>query len=208
MPSLVGSEMCIRDSDDTWFNRTWAAGAGNVTGDIAGACSGSDSSGGTDPVDPVDPVDPADPVDSTVAVFTGAFGGAVAGEGHNFTFPTGAESWAGFANDNTALYPFCFGEGGSVSFTGAAGFGDVDVFFRFENAPYPDTDPAFDTGTVTVSGGDDAAYSVSVPAQDAANTYSSFIMYVVTQDTAVIVKDVQVTSTDCASDPVLSLIHI
>ena len=113
-----------------------------------------------------------------------------------------AESWAGFANDNAALYPFCFGEGGSVSFTGAAGFGDVDVFFRFENAPYPDTDPAFDTGTVTVSGGDDAAYSVSVPAQDAANTYSSFIMYVVTQDTAVIVKDVQVTSTDCASDPV------
>jgi hypothetical protein len=37
---------------DTWFNRTWAADAGDVTGDIAGACSGSDTSGGTDPVDP------------------------------------------------------------------------------------------------------------------------------------------------------------
>ena len=26
---------------DTWFNRTWAYGAGNVTGDIAGTCSGT-----------------------------------------------------------------------------------------------------------------------------------------------------------------------
>ena len=27
--------------DNTWFNRTWASGAGNVTGDIAGTCSGT-----------------------------------------------------------------------------------------------------------------------------------------------------------------------
>ena len=27
--------------DDTWFNRTWAVGSGNVTGDIANSCGGS-----------------------------------------------------------------------------------------------------------------------------------------------------------------------
>ena len=108
--------------DDTWFNRTWAAGAGNVTGDIAGACSGSDSSGGTDPVDPADPADP------TAGDFSEAFGGTTIGEGGVFTFPSGAESWGGFANMNTALYPLSFSEAGSITFNGSvADGGSADV---------------------------------------------------------------------------------
>jgi hypothetical protein len=34
--------------EDTWFNRTWAADSGDVTGDVAGACSGSGPSGSWD----------------------------------------------------------------------------------------------------------------------------------------------------------------
>ena len=34
--------------EDTWFNRTWAADSGDVTGDIAGACSGTGPSGSWD----------------------------------------------------------------------------------------------------------------------------------------------------------------
>jgi hypothetical protein len=43
---------CANDNvagyDDTWFNRTWAADSGDVTGDIAGACSGTGPSGSWD----------------------------------------------------------------------------------------------------------------------------------------------------------------
>ena len=34
--------------EDTWFNRTWAADSGDVTGDVAGVCSGSGPSGSWD----------------------------------------------------------------------------------------------------------------------------------------------------------------
>jgi len=33
----------VAEYSDTWFNRTWALDAGNVTGDVAGACSGSNT---------------------------------------------------------------------------------------------------------------------------------------------------------------------
>jgi len=70
---------------DTWFNRTWAADAGDVTGDIAGACSGTDTSGGTDPVDPPAPTTVSvtfqlnmDGVDTSAGV--SVMGGAIFGQ--------------------------------------------------------------------------------------------------------------------------------
>ena len=54
--------------------------------------------------------------DPTLADFSEAFGGAVIGEGGTYTFPTGAEAWAGFANMNTALYPLSFPAGGKITF--------------------------------------------------------------------------------------------
>ena len=30
--------------------------------------------------------------------------------------PSGSEPWAGFANEDVSLYPFTFGEGGSITF--------------------------------------------------------------------------------------------
>jgi hypothetical protein len=81
-----------------------------------------------------------------------------------------------------------------ITFTGSvpAG-GDAVVRFRFEANPHPDTEPSFDTGTVTVSGSDAATYSISVPSQDA-NTFNSFIMYLDTRDVGVSVTDIAISA--------------
>ena len=107
-----------------------------------------------------------------------------------YTFPsTGAQDWAGVANSNDTMYPLDFTEAGAIQFTGAAPNGDVDVRFRFEYNPYPDTEPSYNTVAVTVSGETETTYSVPVPSQGA-NTFSSVIMYLDTRDIGVVVKDV------------------
>ena len=45
-----------------------------------------------------------------------------------------------------------------------------------------------------VSGAAEATYTVEIPAQDAANTCSSFLLYVVDQDAPVTIKDVRVAA--------------
>ena len=92
------------------------------------------------------------------------------------------------------MYPLTFPGGGEITFTGATGdsVDTVDVYFRFEYNPYPDTEPSFNTASVTVVGSGDSSYSVSIPAQDAANTYSSFLLYVTTPDAPVTITDVDV----------------
>ncbi|MGB0474114.1 MAG: thrombospondin type 3 repeat-containing protein, partial [Porticoccaceae bacterium] len=134
--------------------------------------------------------------DLTVAAFSGAFGGVVA-DGDTYTFPSGAEGWAGVANDNATLYPFSFPHGGTLTFTGSAAAGDVNVRFRFERLPFPDVDPAYDTETVTVSGADEVTYTIEIPSQGE-NTFESFLLYVVDRDIPVVVKDVRVTA---SADP-------
>jgi len=138
-----------------------------------------------------------------VAEFSEAFGGTTIVDGV-FTYPSGTEPWAGFANMNTDLYPMTLEKGAAITFTGSAVAADVDVRFRFEKNPHPDVDPAYNTTAVTVTGTSDAEYTVCVPAQDAANTYSSFLMYLNTHDAGVKVSNVKVTAyeeavTDCAS---------
>ena len=103
---------------------------------------------------------------------------------------------------NTDLYPMTLEKGAAITFTGSAVDADVDVRFRFERLPFPDVDPSYNSTAVTVTGTADAEYSICVPAQDAANTYSSFLMYLNTQDAGVKVSNVKVTAyeeavTDC-----------
>ena len=126
-------------------------------------------------------------------LFDGVFDGAVI-DSNTYTFPTGAQSWAGFANQDTTIYPFSFPGGGEITFTGATGdsVDTVDVYFRFEYNPHPDVNPNFNTEHVTVVGSGDSSYSVSIPAQDSANTYSSFLFYVVDRDAPVTVSDIDV----------------
>jgi endo-1,3(4)-beta-glucanase len=152
------------------------------------------------------------------------FGGALV-DGETFTYPAGAEAWAGFANLNTAVYPFTFANGGSITFTAAvaAGGSDTNVYFRFERLPYPDVDPSFNLDPVLIVGETEMEYTVTIPAQDATNTYASFLLYLVEQDQTVIIRDIVVTddsgSTDSAggettgggsndADPVISTVTV
>ena len=125
--------------------------------------------------------------------FTGVFGGTVY-DGSFYTAPSGSESWAGFANEDVNIYPLSFVDGGEITFTGATAGTDAEVYFRFEYNPYPDTEPNFNTISVTVSGMDDAPYSIDIPSQGP-NTYSSFLLYVTTTDAPVSLTDVTVTAT-------------
>ena len=110
-----------------------------------------------------------------------------------FTFPTGAESWAGFYNSKTSLFPFTFQFGGKITFTASIpNGGSADVQFRFERLPYPDVDPAFDTIEEAVTGSSATQYTIEIPAQGT-NTFSSFIFYILDRDMPVALGNVVVT---------------
>ncbi|MAJ51142.1 MAG: hypothetical protein CMB82_05960 [Flammeovirgaceae bacterium] len=140
---------------------------------------------------------------SIYADFTGTFGGMTFDSAtYVYNFPTGSEAWAGVANNNVDLYPFSFPNGGTITFLAAIQTdGDsVNVNFRFEKAPNPDVDPAFNTANVLVTGTtggtandiEGTTYTVEIPPQDSANTYSSFLMYLVENDVPVEIHDVLV----------------
>ena len=129
------------------------------------------------------------------AAFTGTFGGATVAD-NVYNFPTGSEAWAGFANENADIYPLSFPNGGRIAFNGSTAGTDVSINFRFERLPFPDVDPAFSTSNVTVSGSEVTPYTVEIPPQDAANTYSSTLLYLVTQDADVTLTDIVITSFD------------
>jgi len=170
------------------FEVTGSASGTNDYTVVVTATVGSDSVDATLTVTVTDVVE-ADP---TKVDFSGAFAGAVYDAATStHTFPTGAEGYAGFANNNADLYPFTFPNGGTVTFTAAAPGADVNVNFRFERLPYPDVDPAFSTANVTISGAEEKTYTVEFDAQGE-NTFASLIMYIVERDIAVVIKDVVV----------------
>ena len=144
-----------------------------------------------------------DPVASAFAGPWGSFGGATAdNDTSTYSVATGSEGWAGFANENASLYPFSFANGGTITFTGSVpSGGDVNVNFRFERLPHPDVDPSFNTDVVVVSGATEATYTVTIAAQDAANTFSSFLMYITTLDVDVVIKDVDVSENSAFAGP-------
>lgn len=131
--------------------------------------------------------------DSNVPEYSGVFGnvgyGADENGNHTFNFPSSAESWGGFANQNAAIYPMSSPYGGKISFTGSAPTSDVELFFKFERAPFPEVDPAFETPIAVVSGAELTSYSVEIPPQDPSNTFSSALFYLITRDTDVIISN-------------------
>ncbi len=130
------------------------------------------------------------------ADFSEAFGGTTAVD-EVYTYPEGAESWGGFANMNTDLYPMDFPYGGEVVFTAAVGAGEsADVRFRFENLPYSDADPSRvepSYNTEAVSVGTDVAteYRIEIPEQGE-NTFESLIMYLDTREVAVTITGIEI----------------
>ncbi len=122
---------------------------------------------------------------------SGTFGGATVAD-NVYTFATGNESWAGFANNNSDFYPLTLSSDMEIQFTGSAPAGSsTDVRFRFERKPNPDVDPSYDTATVNVTGEAETTYSISLPNQGG-NTYESIIMYVVERDVPVTLKDIKI----------------
>ena len=144
--------------------------------------------------------EPEPPANAVMADFTtGAFGNAVVdAETETYTFPSGAEGWAGFAN-NADIYPLTFTDGGTLTFTAAADT-PTQVYFRFEYLPFPDVDPAYNTASVTINSAEPTQYSIDIPSQGE-NTFSSFLLYVVERDQPVMVKDVMVASAEAMEAP-------
>ena len=120
----------------------------------------------------------------------GTFGGAV--HNHHFNVPVGSEGWAGYANNNTSIYPLSFVNGGKITFTASAS-ADTTVRFRFEANPYPNVDPAYDTASTAITAAE-ATYEIAIPAS--ANTYNSALFYVEAQGVDVFLKDVKYISDD------------
>jgi 1,4-alpha-glucan branching enzyme len=209
---------CAPDYITSDYNaRVYVEGAGP---DIFGECLSIDTDGDgisdaidtDDDNDGVEDVNDWDPLDANfsskdweVAAFQESFGGvtltgsAVDGDGPMYTFPASTadavvESWAGFANLHTQVYPLFFTSAGSVTFNASVpSGGSVDVRFRFEKNPHPDVNPSYNTEAVTVTGADVASYTIPVPSQGA-NQFKSFLMYLDDRDVGVIITDVVVDS--------------
>jgi len=138
---------------------------------------------------------------TTNPIYSGAFGGAVY-DNDTFLFPSSdTQSWAGFANEDTGLYPLSFPNGGTVTFNAATeGATDIVVKFVFERLPFDaegngaaDTQPSFETATVTVSGTETQAYSVDFGSQGT-NTFRSALLYLITQDQTLTASGFDITT--------------
>jgi len=188
----------------SYGNRVLVIGSGDVTDDVYNACAGTTSStvpGCTDPnasnYSASANVDDGSCVGNPNAVFSIFDGTTFDSNTNTFEFPSGAQSWAGFSNDNTSLYPFSFPNGGTLTFNASVpSDASANINFKFEKNSWPDVEPTFTTSNVTVSGSADTSYSVYIPPQDALNTYQSFLMYIVERDIPVIVTNVLVTVND------------
>jgi hypothetical protein len=171
-------------------------------GDSGSDDSGSDDSGSDDSGSDNSDADDSGSSNPNAAAFTGTFDGTVV-DGSTFTFPSGSQSWAGFANENAGLYPLSFPTASTINFT-ASSDQPVTLKFRFEANPYPNVEPSFETDQIVIDGAC-KAYSVDIPAQPAANTYNSYLMYIIENDIPVTVNDVVIggdaASCDVAAEP-------
>ena len=125
--------------------------------------------------------------------FTGTFGDATYDvDTSTYTFPSTAQPWAGFANEDTTVYPLTFPEGGSITFMASAAV-PTSVKFKFEKNPFPDTEPSFETATVLIDSTTAQEYTVEFATQGE-NTFSSFLLYLIERDSPVVITDVVVRS--------------
>ncbi|MGB1334223.1 MAG: hypothetical protein ACPG57_04910, partial [Porticoccaceae bacterium] len=137
------------------------------------------------------------------------FGGSQISNGE-FQFPTTAETWAGFANNNDSIYPLSFPDGGVITFT-AASNSPVDVRFRLEYQSHPNVDPAYNTSSVTINGSSENTYAIAIPSQDN-KTFSSFILYLDDRNVPVTIRNVQIiantSQTGCNSSLLNGVIKV
>ncbi|MEK9516490.1 MAG: putative Ig domain-containing protein, partial [Flavobacteriaceae bacterium] len=137
---------------------------------------------------------------SSDPLFNDAFDGTSI-DGDIYEFPSSAQSWAGFANKNESLYPLSFPYGGKITLNAATQGSDVSMNFKFERKPYnadgnaaADTEPYFSTDNVTISGTSVTQYTFEIPVRPQTQTYSSWLMYLVTRDAGVSITDIAINS--------------
>lgn len=182
-------------------------GAGELDTDGDGTPDSTDTDDDNDGVEDASDIAPlnSDFAANDVIAFAEAFGNTVIEAGPTYSFPTGAQSWGGFANLGDAIYPLTIGADMQISFTASVpSGGDADVRFRFEKNPHPDVDPSYDTAAVTVSGSASATYTIDLVAQGA-NEFRSFIMYLDTRDVEVAISNVELVSAAPADTQNVSL---
>ncbi len=127
-------------------------------------------------------------------VYEGTFDGTTYSQ--TFNFPTGAQSWAGFANNNVSIYPLSYPNGGQISFKATVAT-NAEIKFVFEKDLYPNVAPSVSTVNVALLATNPAntVYTVAIPA-NATNTYKSALMYVVTRDVAVSLSEIKLIKFD------------
>ena len=86
-----------------------------------------------------------------------------------------------------------FQYGGKITFNAATQGTDVEMNFKFEKNPHPDVDPSFSTSNITITGTDVNQYSVDIPVRPDSQTYSSWLMYLVTRDAGVTITDIAIS---------------
>jgi hypothetical protein len=132
--------------------------------------------------------------DTNVIRFEDAFGNAeVTCKTDTYTWPTGAEDWAGFGDTARGdYYPMYFPNGGTITFTGEAASA-AKVSFQLENRPFPNNALVVRTEEVEVTA--NGTYSVDIPA-DLDDPYYNLLLYVGTRDVPVKVADITVTGSE------------
>jgi hypothetical protein len=127
-------------------------------------------------------------------VYDGVFGGTTYSQ--TFNFPTAAEVWGGYANNNTSIYPLSYPNGGQVSFKATVAT-NAEIKFVFEADVFPNVNPSVSTVNVTLLATNPAnhLYTVAIPA-NATNTYRSALMYVVTRNVQVSLSEIKLIKYD------------
>ena len=131
--------------------------------------------------------------------FEETFGGAIHEASTNtFIFPTGAEVWAGFANQTGSVsapsYPISIGENTKIQFNASAPNGDIDIYFTFWLDAYPNINPQYQTDPITISGAEEKTYELSIPSQGD-NTFKIMLLYLLQRDIPVEIKDIKIIGT-------------
>ena len=110
-------------------------------------------------------------------VYDGTFDGTTYKQ--TFEFPSAAQSWAGFANNNKAMYPLDFPNGGKITFKASASAA-TSVKFKFEKDVYPNVTPSFETSAQAVTT-TETEYTLSIASQGT-NTFKSALFYIIDRD--------------------------
>jgi surface protein len=113
-----------------------------------------------------------------------------------YTFPTGAESWAGFANADTSNYPFNFNNDGKITFNyDNQNNSDVTIRFRFERLPNPDTEPSYNTASYTCPANTSDMGEIEITSEGDNKNFSNVLLYIVERDLGIILSDIKIVKT-------------